>query len=168
MNRTPRKKPIDIALPVLNQAVDEWLASFDSEATKQEIFNRLNQKKEEIALKLLGFTNSWGAWEVDRDKASNINTVRSYLNTHLEGVIQEWLMKLPMPSLNTSRGRAILKAYERAYYEQLERVAYDLARERAKKDAKELLNAYFNSDDLEGFLKTRELLDLNTFEPRTP
>lgn len=150
------KKPMDTILMAINKAVEEWKKDFTEEKISSEVRSMLNKKKDEIALKLLGFEDSWGKWEINKNTPNA--AAMEFITAKTEPVVKEWLNKLKLPNLDTVKASAIHKAAERAYYSTLEEAVRRAAWKKAQEDAEKLIAKIAESDDLEKLLKTRALL----------
>jgi hypothetical protein len=156
------RKPLDIALSAVHQAVEEWKAKCDPEEVKKQVFARLDEKRDEIVLKLLGFTDSWGRWELDRcNGRDNSSIAGSYLHQAAQDAIRAWLEQVPIPLLNTAKGKSIQKVFGRAYLKYLERAAYEMGQKRAQQDLEKVFKSILVSEDLEGLMKLRDLIHAN-------
>jgi hypothetical protein len=57
--------PVDSLLTSIACAVEEWKAKNTKEVIKTTVTELLDKESKQLTLKLLGFEDRWGKWEVD-------------------------------------------------------------------------------------------------------
>lgn len=158
-NQTPIN-PIDSLLVTIATAVESWKVAQDPEELKKTIFNKLDSKRDEVMLKLLGFNDSWGKWEVDHcNGRSGESSIGDFLKTTQQKAIKEWLeTTFPLtisPKTLTSLQNRVQKEYEH-YIEQGLRSA---VRDKADKDLENLLRKVLESNQLANYIKAMQLIN---------
>ena len=161
-NQTPINpiNPIDSLLVTIATAVESWKVAQDPEELKKTIFNKLDSKRDEVMLKLLGFNDSWGKWEVDHcNGRSGESSIGDFLKTTQQKAIKEWLeTSFPLtisPKTLTSLQKRVQKEYERC----IEQSLRSAVRDKADKDLENLLRKVLESNQLANYIKAMQLIN---------
>lgn len=158
-NQTPIN-PIDSLLVTIATAVESWKVAQDPEKLKKTIFDKLDSKRDEVMLKLLGFNDSWGTWEVDHcNGRSGESYIGDFLKTTQQKAIKEWLeTAFPLtisPKTLTSLQKRVQKEYEQCIEQSLRSVI----RDKADKDLANLLGKILESNQLANYIKAMQLIN---------
>ena len=101
---TTKINVIDDAIPIIAEAVAEWKIRNSEEVLKRRVHALLDESSNEVVMKLLGFKESWGKWELDHCNGRSGNSpAGEYLKNAQQGAIAEWLKTAALPKLPRSR-----------------------------------------------------------------
>jgi len=78
------KSPIEKANAVLLQAVADWERTNTPEALRERVIELLNSKRDEAILKIIGFDNRWGRWEIS---SKDINPISMTIQRAVEEAV---------------------------------------------------------------------------------
>lgn len=152
--------PIDSVLPIVAQAVAEWKSANSEEKIKAKVKELLDSKSEEVTLKLLGFNNSWGKWEVDHcNGRSGESAAGDFIQQVQQTAIKEWLSQVVMPELDEKMKKAILKDVNAEVKRSISYRMQELAKRKADEHMNKLLSDICVSDHIDNYLKTMKLLE---------
>lgn len=156
------EKPIDTILPFIAAAVAEWKAENTEESIKATVTNLLEQSRKDIVLKLLGFRESWGKWEVDHcNGRGGQSAAGDFLTKVQQGAIEEWLKTTVMPTLDKKTRDSMLKSAQSEYTYNLTKLVQKYAISQAESDAKAVIAQLVESDRVGNYLKAMALIDPN-------
>lgn len=154
------EKPVDSILPHIAAAVAEWKAEHTEEKIKETVINLLNKESKQIVLKLLGFSESWGKWEVDHcNGRGGQSAAGDYLTKVQQEAIQEWLKGAVMPTLNKATKASMQKSAQQEYTYNLNRLVHKYAVSQAELDAKAVIQQLVASDQVGNYLKVMALIE---------
>lgn len=152
--------PLDTVLPYIASAVGKWKQENTEERIKATVTNLLNKESEEIMLKLLGFDNRYGKWELDRcNGRAGESAAGDYLRKNQQEAIQEFLKTVAMPALNAALKKNLVKSLADNYQDVLQRELRDLTYAKAKRDAADLIEAVVGSKQIDNYLKVMQLIN---------
>lgn len=159
---TASTNPIDQVLPAIAQAVAEWQTKNTEEVIKATVKRKLDQASEEITLKLLGFNNSWGKWELDHcNGRAGESAAGDFIKKVQQEAIQEWLTSVMLPKVTPQLASKLKAEAQREYADTLLSKVRQLARNKADADASNLINKIIESKDVDKYIKTMKLLNPN-------
>jgi hypothetical protein len=160
MTQTLQPKPLDEILPHILSAVLAWKANYTPEKIHAKVTEQLDTNAEQMVLKLLGFDNRWGKWEVDHcnGRAGN-SAIGDYMMQQHSIAIKEFFDNFKMsevitPALKTKIKTVARKEYEYRFIEAAER----FARAKAEKDAQKIIDDLLTSDDMEKTIKLMKVI----------
>lgn len=157
---TTIEKPVDSILPHIATAVAEWKAANTEEKIKETVINLLEKESKQIVLKLLGFSESWGKWEVDHcNGRGGQSAAGDFLTRVQQGAIQEWLKTVAMPTMNRATKAGMQKSAQSEYTYNLKRLVREYAAAQAATDAKEVIKQLVASDQVDNYLKLMALIE---------
>ena len=151
--------PVDALIADISIAMNEW--STEQAATiKQKVHARLDKHRDEVLMKLMGFsTDHWGKWEIDHcNGRSGGSPIGDFLKESQDQIIREWLGRIKMPTMTPAFKKAIEKELLDSYKNEIRRQVYSMAREKAEKDLKQLLDTTLEPTQLGAFLKMQSLI----------
>lgn len=121
---------------------------FDAESIQQQIVAELTKERRNLALKMMGFSDSWGSLEVDR--ANGRKTAASdFLERNAKAAVDKWIAECLLPTIEArSRGklnnpavmRAVMKDFDDIFFRAAERRMHDLAVEAGENFAHALVD----------------------------
>lgn len=159
---TEAVKPIDSILPFIAAAVAEWKVKNTEESIKATVTTLLEQSRKDIVLKLLGFRESWGKWEVDHcNGRGGESAAGDFLTKVQQGAIEEWLKTTVMPTLDKKTRDSMMKSAQAEYSFNLTRLVQGYAIEQAERDAKAVIAQLVASDQVGNYLKVMTLINTN-------
>jgi histone H3/H4 len=85
-------------LYIQKQAVTEWMNKHSDESIKQKVHELLDSNLKETSLKLLGFDNRWGKWEVDH-RSEKHTAAKEYIANLIESSFKEWMDNLVLDEI---------------------------------------------------------------------
>lgn len=152
-------KPLDEVLPFITQAVADWKTKNSKEVIAKQVTNQLDKSSAEITMKLLGFDERWGKWDVDHcNGRSGESAAGDYLRKAQQTAVQKWLETVQLPEIPPKLKAAAVAEYKNDYQKALQLALYRLAMKQAEEDAQFLIGKLTTSDRLEDYLKTMKLL----------
>ncbi len=155
-----RINPIDAVLPIVAQAVAEWKATNSEEKIKKKVKDLLDSKAEEVTLKLLGFNNSWGKWELDHcNGRSGESAAGDFIQQVQQTAIKEWLSEVAMPTLDEKMKKSILKGVNAEVKRSISYQIQQLATNQANALMNKLLSDICVSDHVDNYLRTMKLIE---------
>lgn len=155
--------PVDGLLAAIACAVEEWKGKNTAEAIKKTVTDLLNKESEQITLRLLGFNDRYGKWEVDHCNGRGGNSAAGdYLRTFQKTAIQEWFQSVAMPKITPALQKNLAKDLQKTYDEFLSRGVREEVIAQAGRDAKELVKQLTVSNQAENYLKVLTLLNPET------
>lgn len=156
---TPPINVVDQYIPLIAQAVTKWQEKNTPETIRNYVHRMLDKASNEIVMKLLGFNDSWGKWELDHCNGRSGNSPAGEFITKVQqSAVQDWLATVTMPKL-TKEVRARLEKQAQSEYEQHMRNAIrEKARQLAEADAKTLVTALTQSQHINNYLAAMQLI----------
>ena len=146
---------------LIDTAIDKWLAVNTPAEITKSVTKKLNEHKDEITLKLLGFDKSYGnrVWSLDHCNGRSGNSpAGEYLKATQSAVVKQWLENVPLPELTPTLLSKISSEFNDMYLRALKKELFSLAEEKAKKDSQKILDEVISTDSVENYLKTKELI----------
>ena len=111
-------------------------------------------------MKLLGFNDRWGKWELDHcNGRSGESAAGDFIRKYQTEAIQEWLKTVCLPELDVKTKAQFKREAKAEYVDHIYRGLRNAAQERANADLQELLNELTSSDQLDAYFKTMKLLN---------
>ena len=133
------QKMVSDCLKLADEAAQKWVAE-QHDVIEDTIKVMLDKRLDEIVGKMLGFDLRWGTWEVDHcNGRAGESAAGDWLRQRAGLAVMDWLDKqakslLPLPA----KAAAALRT---SYQEQLEDELRRDLMQKARQDAKDLLNA---------------------------
>ena len=157
--------PLDEMLPVIAQAIASWQAIHTPDAIKKRVTKLLDESREEIVFKLLGFDKSWeGNWKLDHcNGRSGESAAGDYLRNVQAGAIKEWLNNIPMPTIPPKMLADFKKQYQQEFNQRVQYQLQKLITVEADKRAVELFKNISSSTQLDDYIKTMKLINPEGF-----
>lgn len=154
------ENPIDDLLPLVAAAVESWRVTNTPKNLKQKIFARLDKSRDEIVLKLLGFSSEYGGYTLDHCNGRSGNSpAGEFLKNAQADAIREWLKTTALPELTGERRISILKGMEQQY-ERLFREGLSAAlKEKAKKDVDAVMDKISESHNIDRYMQVLGLIN---------
>ena len=150
---------IDQAIPVIAQAVTEWQQKNSAEVLRTRVHKMLDDSSKEVTMKLLGFENNWGKWELDHcNGRSGESAAGDYLRRIQQAAIEEWLGTIQMPPLSESIQDSLQKELLTRYKSELIRRVRQLAEQQAEADAQDLVASLTQSAQIKNYLAAMQLI----------
>lgn len=153
--------PLDALLPVIAQAVADWQINHTPDVLKKRVTELLDESREEIVYKLLGFNrDGWeGKWSLDHcNGRSGESAAGDYLRQVQADAIKEWLASVPMPTI-TAKMLVIFKKQYQAEFDN--RIASQMRKhieQEADSRAAELFNKLSQSTQVDSFVEMMKLI----------
>ena len=151
--------PLNDLLPVILSAIDKWKDKNKEDDITKKVHKLLDNNSDEITLKLLGFDNKWGSWELDHcNGRSGESVAGDYLRKVQNQAIDDWLKQVKLPVLNKTLSTQMQKHLEVEYDQYLKQYLRDYAQTQASKDAKEIIDDLFSSARADAVLQLANLI----------
>ena len=147
-------------VPIINEAIHEWLEKQNPQAIRKKVFDTLEAAKDEVAPKLMGFNRgSFGrGWEIDHcNGRAGESTIGDYMRKHHQESIQQFIDQLNLVSLRPFSKKEI-EDMRRDYRERVINKTRQAVREKAEKDALQLVNQFSVDDLVTAIQRTQELI----------
>ena len=156
---TPPINIIDRAIPLIAQAVTEWEQKNTAEVLTQRVHQLLDKSSKEVVMKLLGFNETWGKWELDHcnGRAGN-SAAGDYLKEVQHSAIKDWLQTVSMPKLDKTVLTRLEKQAQSEYLQYINNEVRQLAHVQAQTDARELVTALTESKQIKNYLAAMQLI----------
>lgn len=124
-------------LDIQKQAVTEWMDRNPDESIKKAVHELLDNNLKETSLKLLGFDNRWGRWEVDH-RSEKHTAAQEYIANLIESSFREWMDNLVLDEIKRMPKVSIKRAAVNEFKNQIE---WNLDR-KIKKTVSDLADEY--------------------------
>lgn len=152
-------KPIDEVLPAIAQAVAEWKNRNTDAMIQQRVTTLLDNKAEEITSQLLGFTNRWGNWEMDKSHDSKASPIQQYIKQHQQTAIKAFLDSLDIKDVVTpAMKKKIVSEFRKEFEWRLVESARVAAKDLVNQHVDTIINQVIASDKAEAYAKTMQLI----------
>ncbi len=151
--------PVDAVIVEISSAMHAW-SKEQVEIIGPKVRERLDRHREEVLMKLMGFTTDWnGKWEVDHCNGRNGNSnISDFLKESQEAVVKDWLSQIQLPEMTPKFKKNIELSLKRAYEDEVSRSVYSMAKNKAQKDLEEILSDVLPKPDISNFLKAQALI----------
>lgn len=154
--------PINDLLDTVLKAINEWKSKNTEEVLTQRVHDLLDKNAREVVLKLLGFNESRGKWEVDHcNGRAGESAVGDYLKRVKQAAIDSWLAEAELPKMDKTISTVMRKDLKHDYDRYLEQYLYEYAQDQASETAKEIIKSVFSTTKADAVLKVAELLQVN-------
>ena len=135
--------PLNALIPVIATAVERWREDHSPKQIEAKVTRTLNNKSQEIILKLLGFNNQWDRWELDHCNGRSGNSAAGdYMRKCHQEAIEKWITKMALPvlpkDLNQKLKQSLQAQFNRSLEETLRNKVIAYAQEEATRVFKEL------------------------------
>jgi hypothetical protein len=151
---------MDVLLPVIAQAVEEWRAQNSEEAINKSVKALLDKNSKEITFKLLGFKADWNGWELDHcNGRSGESSAGDFIRKAQSEAIKEWLTNVELPAISDAFKKKLQAEAKQVYTQAIEANLVQAMRAKATQDATELIKKATESNNLANYLKTYSLLN---------
>lgn len=156
----PMKNPLDLLLPVMLEAVQSWQKKNTPAAITRSVHERLNENRDEIVLKLLGFDNSYGDYyKLDHcNGRSGESVAGQFLHTVAKEAINSWLKDNFMPALTEEQLLSIKASMQQEYHSLLRRRLLEAVRAKVETDIKNAMDSISTSLTLDQHMKLMAML----------
>lgn len=146
---------------LIDTAIDKWLALNTPEEITRTINSKLDDYKEEITLKLLGFDKNYGdrVWSLDHCNGRSGNSpAGKYLVETQSVVVKQWLDQVALPELSPNQLIKLSSDFSEMYMRALRKSLTTLVETKAKEDSQLLLNEIINTESIDNYIKAKELI----------
>ena len=154
------QKALESLVSIINESVNEWLKNQKPEQIRKQIFDTLDQAKDTIAPKLLGFNkDSWGrGWQIDHcNGRAGESVLGDYLKKHQAEGIKAFLDQLNFAEVKPLTNTEI-EGIRKEYRTHLLRCVSESIREKAHEDAERLASQVCSTDIVQTILETQKLI----------
>lgn len=156
--------PLDELLPFIASAIQEWKNQHTEESIKATVTDLLNKESKQLVLKLLGFSDHWGKWEVDYCNGRGGNSAAGdFLRKTQQEAIEAFLATVTMPALDKKLKGDLTKSISNDYQLALQRSLRERVHTKADQDAKDIIEELTGSKQIDNYLKIMQLI--NNKEP---
>ena len=148
-------------IQLIDTAIDNWLAVNTPDVLTKSINKKLDEHKDEITLKLLGFDKNYGDrnWKLDHCNGRSGNSpAGEYLRDTQSVIVRQWLDSVPLPELSTTQLKKLSSDFNEVYLRALKKSLTTLVETKAKEDSHKLLKEIISTDNIENYLKTKALI----------
>lgn len=140
-------------------AVAEWKNKNTPEKFAKDVETLLTKRSEEIVLKLLGFDNHWGRWEVDHcNGRGGESAMGDYLRSTQKAAIEQWLRNVELPAIPAQATKKMKSDYLYEYKEQMAKHLQQAAHKRAEEDAQKIVDQLTTTDHIQNYIKAMNLI----------
>lgn len=152
--------PLDSLLPAIATAVNQWKANNTEESIRTKVTHLLEKHSNEITMKLLGFTDRWGKWELDHCNGRSGNSAAGdFIRKTQQDAIEAWLSTVIMPNLTPALAKSLQKQAQRAYDEILRNSVKQRVQAIAARDINTVVEKIIDSSGIDKFIQTTKLLN---------
>ena len=169
-NSVTMQEALASLVPIINEAVHEWMQEQNPEAIRKQVFDTLNAAKNTVAPKLLGFNaNSWnGKWEIDycNGRSGNSALGEYFKSIQAEG-IKKFFDELDLSTVKPLSQReieGIRREYRHALIDKLQREV----RYKAEEEAMRMLSLSSIDELVLAIKRTEQLISAQPFLPENP
>ena len=152
-------EPNKEVISIVQAAINEWNRQNNLENIRDKVFSKLNQSRDEVLLKLMGFNDRWDQWEIDHCNGRSGNSVIADIlyNLHKEA-LTDWVKENYSPKLTATQKQQIQSAYRASYFEYLRKSVRELAEQKARENAQKIVDQLVKVDDVDAYIQTMTLL----------
>lgn len=156
---TPPINVVDQYIPLIAQAVTKWQEKNTPETIHAHVHQMLDKASKEVVMKLLGFNDSWGKWELDHCNGRSGNSPAGEFITKVQqSAVQDWLATVAMPKLTEELQASLVKQAQNEYEQRMSNAIREKARQLAEADAKTLVTALTQSQHINNYLAAMQLI----------
>lgn len=156
------EKPVDKVLPLVAQAVNKWQLENTEEKIQKEVYKLLDQSRNEIMFKLMGFDNHWGKWELDHcNGRAGESLVSNYLKETQKRALYDWLDSFGQPKINASLQKSLIAIMQREFERTLKESLARRAQQMATEQVDTVLEKLLGSDQVEIYKQLQDLIKGN-------
>ena len=110
------KLPTNTLLDCVQEAIDTWVNNNPENTIKAEVTQTLDNSKDEIVRKLLGFTDKSGLWEIDHFNGRyGESAAGDYLKRVSGDVIKQWFNTIVMPYPDYNLQEELKRQFQEEY-----------------------------------------------------
>jgi hypothetical protein len=126
---------------VVGDAVDSWRKRNTPDVIRRRVRDVLNSRRDELIIKLAGFDNKWGRWELDHTNG-RASTMDMYIREVAGNAVREWVRHSiqDLPIMTTEMQAALKMEYEDRFEREVRHRIVLLAQERANRAMDEMLD----------------------------
>lgn len=159
MSQSELPSVMDEVLATLMKASTDWKKQNDEAALRRRVFSRLDKSADQIVLKLLGFRPDGHGWEIDHcNGRGGESAAGKFLQNTQNDAVNEWLSNVAMPVLTAKDRESLEASAKETYLRVLHNQLREKARNRAAKDAQDLVDALAESQNLHRVLEAHALV----------
>jgi len=141
MNKEKPILPLDNIYDDINKAVTKWKNTYTAREIQEKVKRILDSNFKEIVLKLLGFDNKWGKWELE----TGTSFVKDYMKVEAQKAAVKWIntfdfkdIKIGLKAELTRKYKAECKFLIRnLMHEEVQKLASDTVKEIMEEVTKE-------------------------------
>lgn len=152
--------PIDSLLPLIASAIAEWKAKNNEHLIKEKVTTQLDKEAKQIMLKLLGFKDEYGGYQLDYcNGRAGESSAGDFLRRTQADAIKTWLSTVAMPSLSPKEEGVLRGSMQKEYFYRFKAQALQSAKQQAEADAKELIQQISKSMQADNYAKLLQLIE---------
>jgi hypothetical protein len=157
----PIPQPLNEVLRDVLLGVQIWRGQNTPESLQASVIRQLDQAREEIVMKLLGFNTRYDQkWELDHcNGRSGESEAGTYLRNVQAAAIKKWLDSVELPPMPAQLSRSLQRETVHAYNDRLRAELRSMAHKKAEADAKAYINALTQASQLDNLQKLLRLID---------
>lgn len=159
------KSPVEKANAVLLQAVADWEKANTPKALRERVIELLDSKRDEAILKIIGFDDRWGRWELSSKDSSPIGMA-------IQNAVQEAVPLLGDIAQNlkisTSLKNRLIKEATSQFEDSVNRAVYRNTQRLIEAKVEEELKALASSEELNKIIQLRSVIKGNQSENDHP
>jgi len=158
---TVAESPVDKVIASIAVAMHDW-ADQQQENLVNDIHKRLNEQRDAVLMKLMGFIKpSWGGtWEIDHCNGRNGQSVVGDFYKDLQHeAIKEWLKEIPLPTMSPAFKEAIAKDLQSTYEREVRSNVFKMARQYADESLNDVITEVLTPKRLEMYMKAQALIN---------
>lgn len=139
---TEKTMTLEGALDLFKKARDQWVnENVTKEAIERRVYRTLDARVTEIVVKLLGFEDRWGKWEVDHcNGRAGESEVGDFVRRVASKAVAKWLLEQmgDLPELPEDAVTSLKSEYLEVYYKTLRNSIASKAELQARNDIEEI------------------------------
>lgn len=151
---------------VVKKFVTDWMEHWDQGRIRERVFSILDSRRDEVILKMAGFDDRWGKWEIDHCNG-RMASVSKYIESIAQDVVKEWIDNNidTFPKMTEELQVEILNEYKQIYLRNIERYVTDQSYDEASRTAVSLVAKFMQDYDFENMdIDTPEEKELWKYE----
>jgi hypothetical protein len=139
MGRPKKVGAVEAVHIAAEAATQKWLKDYSGTCIEDRVKEMLDKSVDELIIKTIGFSNDWGKWEVDHcNGRAGESMVGDWMRGQVKDKVEAWLEEIT-GKFPTAVPAGIKASMKKEYMEQMTYQLRDMIRDRATKDAEEVL-----------------------------
>lgn len=159
---TKETNPFDGIIDTYVNAIEIWKKNNPPEKIEQAVQAMLDKESQQLTVKLLGFDNRWGKWEIDHcNGRAGESAAGDYLRKTQQQAIQDWFSKMKMPQMSAALKKEMNAFAVEKYTKGLKEAITAAVQQQITQDTQRIMASMNSSDALAPYQQAMKLLNPN-------